>query len=390
MAGKPAKPEQPDRMEAAPPAEPPRDSPSGISDARLEDLARQHSRTRPVPRHRVQRFPLLGHLKEREQLLREAAAQFREASSGEPLTPAAEWMLDNYHLVLQSMRQFHEDMPPGFYRELPLLDAGALEGYPRIYAVAQELVVTSGAHLDLDRVNRFIRLYQEITPLTMGELWALPAILRLGILECLAQSVGRLTGLSGQSSLPAMALPRDIKDEEVVANAIISLRALDAQDWNDFFESVSRVEHLLRSDPAGVYQDMDRETRNRYRKAVEQLARSSQRDEQDVARLAVELAQSEAGTLSPQQGIDAPRAAHVGWYLVDSGRRRLESRLGYRPSGRARIRRGILRHATPVYLGSVALLTLAILLAGMFYAWASGAAALMIAVTGLLLLIPSL
>ncbi len=281
----------------------------------LENLAREHAKTRVVTRHPTHKLSLLDHLRAREMLIRDATAHFRETSAKEPLSPAAEWMLDNFYMVQQSLRQIREDMPPGFYRQLPKLAAGPLEGYPRIYAIAQELVVTSGAHLDIDRVKRFVHLYQDITPLTMGELWALPAMLRLGILECLAQALGRITGLTRENSLPTMTpagergtgLPHAMTDDEVVASCITSLRTLAIQDWQVFFESVSRVEQVLRDDPANVYARMDRETRDRCRKVIEQLAFATGKDEQHVAREAIKLAQENA--------LATPRAPHVGYYL---------------------------------------------------------------------------
>ncbi len=241
-----------------------------------------------------------------ELLVRGATAYFRQASPKVPLSRAAEWMLDNFYLVQQSLRQVREDMPPEFYRQLPKLTTGPLEGLSRIYAVAQELVVTSGAHLHLDRTTRFMHLYQEITPLTMGELWALPAMLRLGILECLVQALGRITGLQRENPLPAITLS-DVNDDEVVANCIVSLRTLAIQDTQAFFESVSRVEQVLRDDPANVYARMDRQTRDRYRKVIEDLARAIGRDEQEVARMAIEMAQRQRATsVELKDSLDAP------------------------------------------------------------------------------------
>src|SRR5574341_1282082 len=357
----------------------------------LEVLARQHAKTRVVARHPAHKLSLLDHLRERELLVRDATAHFREMSATEPLSYAAEWMLDNYYLVQQSLRQIREDMPPGFYRQLPTLAAGSLEGYPRIYAVAQELVLTSGAHLDLDRVKRFVHLYQDITPLTMGELWALPAMLRLGILECLAQAIGRITGLRRENSLPAMTLPHGMTDDEIVSNCIISLRTLAIQDWQVFFESVSRVEQVLRDDPANVYARMDRQTRDRYRKVIEELAQATGQDEQQVARAAIELAQRHgAARVARKDSFETPRAAHVGYYLLDVGRAQLEAQLGYRVSWRARLRRWVLNHPTLVYLGSIGLFTLILLLGGIIYARIAGATLLRVEGTGLFLLIPAL
>jgi len=361
------------------------------NNSQLENLARQHAQTQGIAQHPARKLSLLDHLRERELLMRDATAHFREASAKEPLSYAAEWMLDNFYLVQQSLRQIREDMPPRFYRQLPKLAADPLEGYPRIYAIAQELIVTSEAHLDLDRVKRFVHLYQDITPLTMGELWALPAMLRLGILECLAQAVGRITGLQRENSFPAMTLPHTTTDEEIVANCIISLRTLAIQDWQVFFESVSRVEQVLRDDPANVYARMDRQTRDRYRKVIEELAQATGRDEQQVAHTAIELTQRHGATrVALKDSLEAPRTAHVGYYLLDFGRALLEEQLGYRIPARARLRRWIFDHPTLAYLGSIGLFTLIILLGGLSYAKDAGATFFQLIATGSLLLIPAM
>ena len=129
---------------------------------------------------------------------------------------------------------------------------------------------------------------------------------------------------------PSVVLRADNVEDKIVANCIISLRMLATQDWQVFFEDVSRVEHILRDDPANVYARMDRETRDRYRKVVEQLAFATGKDEQHVAREAIGLAQANVSA--------TPRATHVGYYLLDSGRALLEARLGYRVPVGARVR----------------------------------------------------
>ncbi len=356
----------------------------------LEDLAREHRQTRVDPHHPSHAFSLPNHVRQMELLVRGATAYFRQASPKEPLSSAGEWMLDNFYLVQQSLRQIREDMPSDFYRQLPKLTAGPLDGYARIYVVAQELVVTSGAHLDLGRTTRFVHLYQDITPLTMGELWALTAMLRLGVLECLAQALGRITGLEREGSLPALTL-HGVNDDEIVANCIVSLRTLAIQDSQALFESVSRVEQVLRGDPANVYSHMDRQTRDRYRKVVEELAQGTGRDEQEVASAAIQMARR-TGAMSPalKGGLDAPPVTHVGYYLLDVGRALLEEQLGYRAPVRVRWRRWIFAHPTLVYLGGIGLLTLIIVLGGLAYAGDNGATFLHLIATGLLLLIPAL
>ena len=108
-------------------------------------------------------------------------------------------------------------------------------------------------------------------------------------------------------------MPHALTGDETVANCITSLRMLATQDWQDFFESVSRVEHILRDDPAHVYANMDAETRDRYRKVIEKIALATGREEQLVAHQTIDLAQAHAQSATA-------RAAHVGYYLLDAGR----------------------------------------------------------------------
>ena len=125
--------------------------------------------------------------------------QGEQALSHEALSHAAEWMLDNFYLAQQSLRQVREDMPRSFYRQLPKLVAGALQGYPRIYDLAQRLVLDSDARVDMESVRRFVVLYQEVQPLTIGEIWALPVMLRWSILSVLTRTAGDITGLAPPS-----------------------------------------------------------------------------------------------------------------------------------------------------------------------------------------------
>src|SRR5512147_1632151 len=192
-------------------------------------------------------FPLSAYLKAQEELFRAATRQLQSQSNPQSLSEAAEWLPDNFYLVQQTCRQVREDMPVSFYRQLPVHDAGPLQGYPRVYGIAQKLIVMSRARLDLAHITRFVQLYQILAQLSTGELWALPVMLRLGLVEFLAQSVSRITNLPRTVSLPTLALSPAITGDETVANCITSLRLLATLDWDDFFESVSRVEHILRT-----------------------------------------------------------------------------------------------------------------------------------------------
>src|SRR5512140_1533502 len=366
------------------------DTPDGAVSSPLQHLARQHDRAGVAPPRSPRAPSILDELRSMAPFLRNVSAHFRARPAQEPLSYAGEWMLDNFYLVEQSLRQAREDMPRGFYRELPLLASGPLQGYPRIFAVAQELVVTSAAHLDLDRIKRFIGLYEDIAPLGIGELWALPAMLRLATLEALCQALARITGLVRERALPEMSL-LPARDDEIVANCVLSLQALSIQDWQTFVESISHLERVLREDPSGVYARMDRQTRDRYRKVVEKLARLTGQDEYSVARAAVRLAQDQAA--QPESGAPAAgtaRTRHVGYYLLDAGRPQLEAQLGYHLTSPERVRRWAMSHPTFVYLGSIWLLTLLALGAGLSYALRAGGTLLQTVVAVLLLLVPAL
>ena len=211
---------------------------------------------------------LLAGLKAQEAFLESTVEHFRNGQGPETLSHAAEWMLDNFYLAQQSLRQVRHDMPLAFYRQLPKLGAGPLRGYPRIYDLAQQLVAESDARLDLEHVQHFVWLYQEIQPLTTGELWALPVMLRWSVLAVLAQAAGQITGLTpqvkksrlqGGPTVPLLA--GSLTGDEVVANCFTSLRTIANFDWHSFFESVSHVERILRTDPSAVYARMDLTTR---------------------------------------------------------------------------------------------------------------------------------
>lgn len=265
---------------------------------------------------------------------------------------AAEWLLDNYHIVQRALRSLREEFPPGFERRLPTLTDGNLQGYPVAYALANEITRIAECHLDLDLLGELVGEFQSIRPLSIAEVWALPALLRLSVLEHLAKAAASIvlpleaapdtdSVLSGQSVEGAAEV-------SLVASCVRSVRVLETANWKEFFESVNETERALRQDPAGIYPRMDFETRDRYRKVVEELALRTRHPEDEIARRAVRLAR--AGS--------TPRTTHVGYYFIDGGFEGFARSLAYRPGWRAWWRQLLRRHPTSFYLGTIALLTL--------------------------------
>jgi cyclic beta-1,2-glucan synthetase len=136
---------------------------------------------------------LVRRLKENERVLLEAyRAIAAHASDGRPVAPAAEWLLDNFHLVEQQVREVRTDLPDGYYRELPKLIDGPLAGYPRVYGIAWAFVAHTDSRFDPDTLTRFVRAYQTVQPLSIGELWAVAITLRIVLVENLRRSAKRI------------------------------------------------------------------------------------------------------------------------------------------------------------------------------------------------------
>ena len=103
--------------------------------------------------------------------------------NGRAISPAAEWLVDNYHIVEEQLREIRQDLPKSYYHELPKLAEGELKDYPRIYAVALALITHTDSRLDTNTLRRFIAAYQTVAPLSIGELWAVAITLRLALVE---------------------------------------------------------------------------------------------------------------------------------------------------------------------------------------------------------------
>ena len=349
----------------------------------------------------------------------------QDVHRGEFVTPAGEWLLDNFHLVASELLDVRRNLPRGYYRQLPKLALRELAGNARVYALAVELIRHSDSRLERHQLVRFLNSYQTVAPLTIGELWAWPSMLKLALIENLrrlAEEVLQARGARqaadayvarfdapGQAAIPELsaALPtaylvrllervreyglrlspvRAVVEDHLaaqhltsedairrehqhqaaaqvsVANVITSLRLCATLDWSHHFEAVSLVERVLQRDPAGAYGSMDFLSRDRYRQAVEELADPTGEAQLRVGLRAVESARQAAEATSP-----ADRAAHVGHHLIGLGRRDLEIDVAYRPEVRTRLRQFVFAHATAAYFASIGLVIALLILMGVAY-----------------------
>ncbi|HEY3596248.1 MAG TPA: glucoamylase family protein [Paraburkholderia sp.] len=138
-------------------------------------------------------------------LLAAYRASAAELESGRGVEPAAEWLLDNYHLVEEQIREIRDDLPPGYYRQLPKLAAGPFAGYPRVFSLAWAFVAHTDSHFDPQVLRRFIDAYQRVQPLTIGELWAVAITLRIVLIENLRRLADQITaGRSAHADADAL------------------------------------------------------------------------------------------------------------------------------------------------------------------------------------------
>jgi len=414
--------------------------------ASLEERAKQlaaafaAARTEPIVQHNViaQLDADMASLREVYRLLSS------DARSGESVDPAADWVLDNFHVLDAQASAAKRDLPGRYYRRLPMLAAKEFGGRTRIHALACELVSCGDGRLDAELLTRFLLAFQCVTPLTLGELWACPIMLKLALIgnvRRIAESL-RCSRAARRSAIVALAqleaggvrqaLPiplhsafvaqlrqralsydpavlswnaqveatlaaqgttsedvirsehqREAIEQASMGNSISSLRLCAALDWGTLVERVSLVDQILRRDPTGDYARMDFASRDAYRHAVEELAAPTGEAQVRVSLHAIASARAVAARDPHEPG------AHVGFHIVGLGRTQLEVEVVARVRLAARVRRAARRHPTTVYLGSVALLTALAAGLAIAYARSVGATEVQLLLVGVLALLPS-
>ena len=142
---------------------------------------------------RKDRRKLIPRVHENAQILLEAyKAVARAVREQRAITPAAEWLLDNFHVIEEQVGDIFVDLPESYYRELPKLAEGVLAGYPRVYGIVWALVAHTDSRFDPELVTHFVKAYQNIEPLTLGELWAIPITLRVVLVDNLRRLAVRI------------------------------------------------------------------------------------------------------------------------------------------------------------------------------------------------------
>ncbi|WP_394752220.1 GH36-type glycosyl hydrolase domain-containing protein [Crenothrix sp.] len=355
-------------------------------------------------------------------LLAAYQAVAQTAHQQQAITPAAEWLLDNFHVIDEQVSSILVDLPESFYLDLPKLADGVLAGYPRVYGIAWALVAHTDSRFDAELLKHFVTAYQSVDPLTIGELWAIPVTLRILLIENLRRlavrimrsqsgrqladefvdNIEQIAAQTEKADTPSFTgvLPADnlrqayavqvlqrlhdphpgatisldflndwltaqgVSIDEIVnkehatqiagtltvRNIITSMRAISVFDWSQFVEEVSLVDQCL-SNYDG-YSTMDFLTRDRYRHAIEDLAKHSAHSELEIARKVIDKAKraSQQGSTDIKQ--------EPGYYLIDDGRYEFEKEVHFKPGLKKKLLRAYVANASFAYIGSIGVLTL--------------------------------
>ncbi|TCO73125.1 GH36-type glycosyl hydrolase domain-containing protein [Marinisporobacter balticus] len=307
---------------------------------------------------------------------------------GKELSPASEWLLDNFYKIEEQYQVMKHTFTQDRSLKLHILKSGFLKGYPRVYAIALELVSHTDGRIDEDLLVNFVKDYQYHKILTIGEIWALSLMIRFALIEKIRnisdaidenqqewEKVERLKRKDPQALLDDIKddlgsmdmlstsyieyLLKKLRQEGVesgqlidsiekkliefdtsinkvidlehkeqaarknsIGNAIISLNIVSKLEWNELFESLSIVEEILRKDPLDIYSKMDFASRDYYRNQIEKISKKCKVSETQIARKAIEYAKN------AMIENDEDKAKHVGYYLIDKGRKKLLKELG--------------------------------------------------------------
>jgi cyclic beta-1,2-glucan synthetase len=194
--------------------------------------------------------PLAPRLYDNTKVLTNAYHAIVEAvSAHQSITPAAEWLLDNFHVIDEQIREIKDSLPPGYYRQLPKLANGPLEGYPRVFGVAWAIVAHTDSVFDLQRLTRFVEAYQQVQPLTIGELWAIAITLRITLVENLRRLAEAMVVRLRAGQLADALADRILGTESQAPEPSSTiLKSLDRTPWSPAF-AVQFAQRLRDRDP---------------------------------------------------------------------------------------------------------------------------------------------
>ena len=138
------------------------------------------------------------------------------------LAAGADWLLDNYHVIDEQVREIRRDLPSGYYKALPKITHGEWKGYPRVYRIACDYLEHTDSHIQLDTLTEYINAFQEVSSFKLSELWAIPIMLRLAVVENIRRLSESILSISSQRQESEDLFERIITSEDITAIQILN------------------------------------------------------------------------------------------------------------------------------------------------------------------------
>ncbi len=210
----------------------------------LEKHALEIARKHTVGKNAKQYFSLETRMNKNFKFITSVYKELNEyANEKSSVTPAAEWLLDNFYIIEEQVKEIRQNLSRKYYFQLPRLRSGFLKGYPRVYAIALELVSHTDGRFDDKQLVGFVSAYQSQSLLSNGELWAIPIMIRMALIEhvrhvCESISLSQQQWHKAEKLAEQLLSYKDRKPEELLAIAKESMKQLE--DINP-----SYGEHLL-------------------------------------------------------------------------------------------------------------------------------------------------
>lgn len=332
------------------------------------------------------------------------------ASYNENIQLSAEWLLDNSYTVKQSIADIQKNLPESYFRELPFIVEGSYKGAPTLYPLVSRIVAASDGRMTTENIALFLNAYQEVRPLTMGELWAFPLILKIRLIECLVNLTAKILNRVQESQLAdfwanrilyasridpeklysilsilskeiphpstyfADQLMIQLTDTEAANTVLMGwLQRKVGENLRDIIQVEQARQTLEQTSIANVISSLRRLEQMNWREVFENMSLVEKILVNDPAHIylymdfptkdhyrhAVEkLAKNKqipeenvaqlAIDLSKEGASDLQR--HVGYYLIDEGRALLEKRLDYNPSKSEQLINFLTKYKSPIYL----------------------------------------
>jgi cyclic beta-1,2-glucan synthetase len=311
---------------------------------------------KPVDATKESANSLEAHWKSIAERINEAASNLQKRPSNTPASESAKLISENLSMMRLALLESRAGIQNA--KELPYVEkAEAQVSLPRSFALALVYLQATGCYFGQQGFSRFVKEVQEKIPVLLSEIWNLKPFLELMLLQQIAEQISRLGSFDEETgTVPNVAT----SSNAFLALTLNSLSRVNSLDWKTFFQSVSFVESILRTDPCGAYEKMDYESRESYRAAVAELSVKSTLSEAEVARKAIALATA-GSKQQPGHTRVRERRSHVGFYLVDAGKAILAKEIGYGEPLTEKIRNFVLRWADLFYLLSIEMITFGVL-----------------------------